>query len=321
MPHVLVAGKIHDDGLALLRAAPGFTLDVVNDGSDYSYRPFIPHAEAVLIRTQRMPAPVIEAAERLRIVSRHGVGYDSVDVAALSERRIPLAIVGDVNSVTVAEHTMMLILAVAKRAPLYDRSTRSGDWSVGSSFSAVELHGRKLLVVGFGRIGRRVAVLGLAFGMRVTGYDPFVDGTVMAAAGVAPAHDLAEALAAADVVSLHVPMSGSSPLIGASELALMKPSSFIINTARGGLIDEAALAVALAENRLAGAGLDVFRTEPIPEGNPLMDSDRVVLSPHSASLTAECAARMSVAAARNILDFFAGSLDRRLVVNPSVLGQ
>ena len=319
MPHVLVAGRIHEAGLSLLRSAPGVTLDLVDEVSTESYAPIVDRADAVLIRTQPMPGSVIRAAARLKIVSRHGVGYDAVDVTALSAREIPLAVVGDVNSGPVAEHTMMLILALAKRTLLYDRSARNGGWAIRNTFGAVELENRKLLLLGFGRIGRRVAKLADAFGMEVMAYDPFVDEAAIRADGVVPAPDLGLALEAADVVSVHIPMSQRRALIGAAEFARMKPSAFIVNTARGGLIDEGALVAALAEGRVAGAGLDVFEAEPPTAGAAFFDSDRVVLSPHSAGLTDECAARMSIAAARNILDFFEGRLDPRLVINPSVL--
>jgi len=151
--------------------------------------------------------------------------------------------------------------------------------------------------------------------MQVTVYDRFIDQAAIRAAGGVPVTELGPALEQADMVSVHVPLSPDGPVIGAGELARMKPTAFVVNTARGGLIDEAALATALAEGRLAGAGLDVFANEPPPPDHPLLASDRVILTPHTAGLTRECAARMSISAARNILDFFAGKLDPALVVN------
>ncbi|HUG62285.1 MAG TPA: NAD(P)-dependent oxidoreductase, partial [Methylomirabilota bacterium] len=159
MPHVLVAGRIHDAGLARLRAAPGVTLDVVDAVSTDAYAPLAPKADAILLRTQPLPRSVIETATRLKIVSRHGVGYDAVDEAALTERGIPLAIVGDVNSRGVAEHAMGLILALAKRTIEYDAHTRRSDWGFRNSLTAMELAGKELLIVGFGRIGRHVAAM------------------------------------------------------------------------------------------------------------------------------------------------------------------
>lgn len=315
MPHVLVAGRIHEAGLDLLRATPGVTLECVEEVSTEAYAPLVGRADAILIRTQPMPAAVIAEAPQLQIVSRHGVGFDAVDVGALNERGIPLAIAGDVNAVSVAEHTLMLMLAVAKRTVRHDAATRDGGWGCRNELAAVELAGRTLLLLGFGRIGRAVARRAQGFDIRVLAHDPFVDPSAIRAAGAEPAPDLEAALAAADIVSIHMPLASGAPLLGAAELARMKPTAIVINTARGGLIDERALAEALAAGRLAGAGLDVLAQEPPPADQPLLASERVVLSPHAAGLTQESAARLSLLAARNILDFFAGRLDAKLVVN------
>lgn len=315
MPHVLVAGRIHEAGLAVLRSAPGFTFEVVDEVSTESYAPRIYGADALLIRTQPLPAPVIATAQRLRMVSRHGVGYDAVDVRALSARGIPLAIVGDVNSRTVAEHALALMLALAKRIPAYDRATRTDNWNVRNTFATSELWQKTLLLVGFGRIGRLVAGMASAFGMTVLAYDAFVTPEAVREAGAEPVASLADGLRLADVVSLHVPKTGEVALIGAEELKLLRQGAFIINTARGGLVDEEALAAALEAGQLAGAGLDVFEIEPPSPSSRLLANERVILTPHSAGLTAECAARMGQMAAQNIVDYFADRLDPALVVN------
>lgn len=314
MPHILVAGKVHEAGVALLKAAPGVTFDLVDAVSVDSYAPLVGGADAILIRTQPLPASLIAEARRLSIVSRHGVGYDAVDVAALNARGIPLAIVGDVNSRAVAEHTLMLMLAAARRTVAHDSAARTGNWQVRNRFEAVELDGKTMFVLGFGRIGRRVAELARAFGMTVLAHDPFVDGEAMGKAGVALAA-IDDGLRQADFVSLHVPLGPGGAAIGARELGLMKPGAILINAARGGLVDEAALDKALREGRLAGAALDVLEEEPPRPDHPLLANPRVTISPHSAGLTQECAARMAVAAVQNILDHFAGMLDPKLVVN------
>ena len=315
MPHVLVAGRIHEAGLDVLRTAPGITFELVDEISTETYAPRIYGAEALLIRTQPLTAEIIATAQRLRIVSRHGVGYDSVDVAALDARGIPLTIVGDVNGRTVAEHTLALMLALAKRIPAYDRATREGSWEVRNSFSTTELWGKTLFLIGFGRIGRLVAGMASAFGMKILAHDPFQTADDIAAAGAEPVAELSAGLPVADVVSLHVPKTGDAALIGADELQLMRPGAILVNAARGGLVDEAALADALDAGRLGGAALDVFAAEPPEAASRLLRSERTILSPHSAGLTEECAARMGRVAARNILDFFAGRLDPALVVN------
>jgi D-3-phosphoglycerate dehydrogenase len=314
MPHVLVAGKLHPDGIALLDSAKDVTYDYVTEVSEPSYAPLIGRADGLVIRTQPLTAGTVAKAERLRIVSRHGVGYDAVDLPALNARHIALAVVGDVNSVSVAEHIMMMLLAATKRTLAADRAVRSGNWAWRDRLEASELHGKRLLIIGLGRIGRRLGRLAEAFGMEVRAHDPYLDRAGWPDDGVASAPDLKAALAWADAVSVNVP-KGDRPVIGAGELAAMKPAAILVNTARGGVVDETALAAALAEKRIAAAGLDVFEGEPPAPGNPLLASDRAILSPHIAGLTVECAARMAVSSVQNVLDFFAGRLDPDLLVN------
>lgn len=319
MPHVLVAGKIHEAGIAILRDA-GFAIRAIDAVSTESYAPHLGEADAILIRTQPLTAREVAAAPRLRIVSRHGVGYDAVDLPALEARQIPLTIVGDVNALAVAEQTLASMLALAKRMRTHDAAVREGRWEVRQSFGTSELSGKQLFLVGFGRIGRRVAAMAAAFGMKVAAFDPFQAAEAIRAGGARPERSIEAGLEAADYVSLHLPRDGARPLIGAGELARMKPGAFLINTARGGLIDETALAEALEAGRLGGAALDVFETEPPAANNPLLRSDRVLLSPHIAGLSVESAIRMSEAAARNIVDFFAGKLVPAMVVNKVRLG-
>ncbi len=320
MPHVLVAGKIHQAGLDILRKAPGFTVQLVPEVSVDSYTPYLGEADALLIRTQPLTAKEIQAAPRLKVVSRHGVGYDSVDVATLTDRNIPLTIIGNVNSLAVAEHTLSLLLAVAKRLCYFDRSIRQGEWNCRNSFSAVELTGRTLFILGFGRIGREVSRLATSFRMQVIAYDPYLPDEVFTEHGVRRVAEINEGLKAADAVTIHLPLSGEKPVIGQEELALMKSGSLLINTARGGIIDEDALARALQSGHLGGAGLDVLKDEPANLSSALLaQTDRLILSPHSAGLTEECAMRMAVSAATNIVDFFNGQLHNELVVNQQVL--
>ena len=320
MPHVLVAGRIHDSGLDFLQAVPDFTFDLIEEITLAGYEPHIHKADALLLRTQPLQADTIEKAIRLKIVSRHGVGYDAVDVAALSARNITLAIVGDVNSRAVAEHTLMLMLSAARKTVAHDAAVRTGNWNVRNSFSTVELDGKKLFLIGFGRIGKNVAKLAQAFGMRVFAYDPYVSADAMTELGVAFVPEIADGISGADFVSLHIPAMGGSAVIGAAELAQMKSCAILINAARGGLIDELALDAALRNGEVAAAAIDVFVDEPPSASHPLLCNSKVVVSPHSAGLTQECAARMSVAAVQNIINYFNGTLDAKQVVNAAQLG-
>ncbi|WP_121631918.1 hydroxyacid dehydrogenase [Tropicibacter alexandrii] len=314
MPQVLVAGKLHPVGRAVLDGAPNMSVRYIDEISEESYAPFIAEADALLIRTQPLSAETVAKADRLRIVSRHGVGYDAVDVAALTARGIPLAVCGDVNSYSVAEHACMMILACAKRAVRADASVRQGPWGWRNTLESQDLRGRCLLIAGFGRIGRHVAQMMAGFGMDIRAYDPWLSRHGWPDGPVAAMDDLAEALAWADVVSISAP-KGERPLIGAPELAMMKPGAILVNTARGGIVDETALADALRSGHLGAAGLDVFEQEPPAPDHPLLQFDQLILSPHIAGVTEGAAERMAIGSAQNILDFLSGTLDPDLIVN------
>lgn len=318
MPHILIAGKLHPAGIALLEATPGVTFTYVEEISEPSYASHMPQADGVVIRTQPMTAPTVALGKKMQIVSRHGVGYDAVDMSALNARGIPLCIVGDVNSVSVAEHCMMLILASVKKLNLADRSVRHGPWGWRNKLEAGEAAGKRLLIMGYGRIGRHLAHMATAFDMKIRAYDPFLQAQGWPSGNVQPVSVLADGLAWADIVSVNLPKA-DRPLLAAEELALMKRGSVIINTARGGIVDEAALAAALQSGQIAAAGIDVFDTEPPSSDHPFAPFDQAILTPHIAGLTAEAAERMAVASVQNVLDFFAGQLDPALVVNAAAL--
>ena len=314
MPHLLIAGRLHPAGLALIDGAKDVTCDYVEGISESSYAPLIGEADALVIRTQPLSSATIARAARLKIVSRHGVGYDAVDVAALNQRQIPLCVVGDVNSLSVAEHAMALILASAKRLIRADRSVRAGPWTWRDALEARELSHANLLIVGYGRSGRHLARMAQGFRMQTRAFDPHLVKQGWPEGPVTPVETLAEGLAWADVISVHVPKAGR-PVLGVAEFAQMKTGVIVVNTARGGTVDEIALADALRQGRVSAAGLDVFNDEPPAREHPLLAFDQVVLSPHIAGVTEESAERMAVSSIQNVLDFFAGRLDPDLIVN------
>ncbi len=323
MPRVLLSGRLHPDGMAVLRARDDVTVVEMASEDPAEFVAKLPEADALLIRTAVLPREALVNARRLKVVSRHGVGYDNVPVDSLTEKGIPLAVVGGIHSGTVAEHAMFLMLALAKAGLRHDRAVRTGDWNPARGrLEAFELSGRTLLLIGYGRIGRVLAARAQAFGMKVLAYDPNVGEAAMADSGVTKVEDWRASLPEIDVVSLHVPrMPETENMIAAAELKRMKPTALVINTSRGGLIDEAALAAALRDGRIGGAGIDTFDEEPPRADNPLFASDRVILSPHIAGLTQEAMARLSVAAAENVLAGLDGRLDPSLVVNAAVLGK
>jgi D-3-phosphoglycerate dehydrogenase / 2-oxoglutarate reductase len=317
---ILILGRIHEAGLDILRARPGVSFEIMATPAEPDILALAPTADAIIVRTTKLTAAAIDSAPKLKIVSRHGVGYDNVDMAALDRRRIPLTLVGNVNALSVAEHTLFMMLTIAKRGVAYDRATRNGDWKIRDSFGGTELAGKTLLLLGFGRIGREVARRAQAFGMTVLSYDPYVRDAAMFAARVQPVAKLAEALPQADFISVHLPMTAETKaIIGVQQFAAMKKSAIVISTARGGLIDEAALAEALRSGQIRAAGLDVFVDEPPAPNDPLLKLDNLLLSPHTAGLTEECAMRMAEVSARNALAGLDGKVDPELVVNKHVL--
>jgi D-3-phosphoglycerate dehydrogenase / 2-oxoglutarate reductase len=320
MPKVLIIQPFHEEGMKLFAARPDVVCEVV-DGALDALAEQIADADGVTIRTSPLPAAVIERAERLKAVSRHGVGHDNIDVAALTRRGIPLAIAADANASAVAEHTLYFMLALAKQGLRYDRATRAGQWAVRNSLDAVDLLGRRVLVMGFGRIGREVAKRCAAFGMQVMVYDPYVQANEIEGAGdYRSVPDFQAALPETDVLSVHMPLGAESrALIGAAELAALPAHAFVINAARGGIVDEAALHAALTSGTIAGAALDVFEQEPPPEDHPLFALPNVILTPHSAGLSKEAAIRMAISTARNVLAGIDGKLDPSMVVNREVL--
>ena len=314
MPHILIAGKLHPSGLNLLESAHNVTYDYIEEISEPSYAPLIAKADALVVRTQPLSAPTIAQAEQLKVVSRHGVGYDAVDVTALNARQIPLCIVGDVNSVSVAEHAMTLILSAVKRLIRSDHAVRHGPWGWRNQLEQGELSSKRLLILGYGRIGRHLARMAKGFGMEIRAFDPYLASRGWPEGAVASEPVLGDGLAWADIISINLPKA-DHPIMGEAELALVKPGAVLVNTARGGIVDESALIDALERGQIGAAGLDVFDDEPPPLDHPLLAFDQVIVTPHIAGLTQECAERMALSSVQNVLDFFEGRLDRDLIVN------
>ncbi|MGH7161610.1 MAG: NAD(P)-dependent oxidoreductase, partial [Acetobacteraceae bacterium] len=222
---------------------------------------FLADADGVALSYTPYSARELAASPAVRVVARIGVGYDAVEVPALSARKVPLMIAGTANSVSVAEHALLVMLMLAKRATVLDGLVRTGRWHERYRDMPMDLAGRTVLVVGFGRIGTRTAQRCLAMDMTVLVSDPYVSEATIRAAGCEPAADLDRALPRADFLTIHCPKTAETiGLIDGRRLALMKPSAFLVNTARGGIVEEVPLAKALSEQRLAGAGIDVFAT-------------------------------------------------------------
>ncbi|WP_042300725.1 hydroxyacid dehydrogenase [Paraburkholderia kururiensis] len=259
----------------------------------------------------------LEAASDLQVVSRIGVGYDAVDIAAMTEAGIPVMICTNANCDTVAEHTLFSILALAKRALELDALVRMSRWHDRYRYLPGEVRGREVLIVGFGRIGTRVARLCNALGMHVRVYDPYVANDAIHAAGADAVDDLDTALTTADFVTLHCPKTRETTgMFDAARLERFKRGAFLVNTARGGIVDECALADRLTSGHIAGAAIDVFLPEPPMPGNPLLEMSNVICSPHLAGVTREAVERMAQLAVANALSVLDGHPRLENAVNP-----
>lgn len=267
------------------------------------------NADALIVRNQtKVTAELIEAAPRLRVIGRLGIGLDNIDLAAAARRGIPVVTAGGANTLAVAEYVIAAIFHSARRIGEAAGAVRSGEWP-RQRYTLREVEGSTLGLIGVGTIGRRTGMRAAALGMSVLGFDPFIED-IGALPGIAPA-GLEKLLGTSDYISLHVPLLPSTRgLIGARELHLMKPSAVLINTARGGIVDEAALAAALSENRLAGAVLDVLEQEPPPPEHPLLALPGCTITPHIAGLTAESQIRVAERVSRGVIDALRGRGER-----------
>lgn len=273
----------------------------------------------VALGATRFGEAELEAARDMKVVTRIGVGYDAVDVPALSRRKIPLMVAGVANSPSVAEQALFMMLTLAKRANELHALVKDGQWSTRLGKLPYDLFGKTVLIIGFGRIGTRTAKRCLAMEMNVLVYDPYLPAAEIRNAGYEAVADLDATLSRADFVSIHCPKTPETVgMFNAARLKRMKPQAYLVNTARGGIIEEAALYDALTSGKLAGAGLDVFAQEP-PVPNPLFELPNVIVAPHVAGVTWEAVDRMSEQTARNILSALDGAPIQQNVINQDVL--
>ena len=319
---VLVPTNLAEAGWALLR--PRGDIEAISyppSIAPAAFHEMLPEAEGVVLSLTPFREPEAAATPKLRVVCRIGVGYDTVEVPALTKRKVPLMTTGIANSTSVAEHALFFIFTLAKRGPKQDSLVREGRWDERYASMPDELAGKTVLVIGFGRIGTRSAARCRAFEMTVLVYDPYVAPEAIRAAGYEPVADLDAALPRADFVTVHCPKTPETTgLLNAARLARMKRTACVVNTARGGIIDEAALLAALDKGVIAGAGLDVFVQEPLPKDSPLLASEKIVTAPHMAGVTRESVDKMSETAISNMLSVLDGAPRKENAVNPQVFG-
>ncbi len=310
-PKVVVAESIADAGLAAL--AEHCEVDVAVGATRDELIERLADAAGLVVRSAtKVDGDLLAAAPELKVVGRAGIGVDNIDVDAATEAGVLVVNAPEANTISAAEHTLALLLAQARRVAEADRSVRAGEWE-RARFQGVELHDKTLGVIGLGRIGTLVAERAKAFGMRVVAFDPYVSEERVRRIGAEPAPELGELLAQADFLTVHLPLTRDTEgLLGAAAFAQMKDGVRLVNTSRGGIVDEQALADAVRDGKVAGAALDVFAEEPLPD-SPLRDLAQVVLTPHLGASTREAQDKAGTAVARAVAAALRGELVRSAV--------
>lgn len=322
---VLLTEPISPVGLGMLEKEVAVV--VAPSPSDADLLPLVGKADALLIRSTNLSPAVMGAGKNLKVIGRHGIGLDNIDIPAATGLGIQVVNTPGANTNAVAEHALWAIMHCAKNFNRAEKALREGKFSVTGSlpglvqkfgFSTLELKAKTMGLVGFGRIARRLAELARSLQMDIKAYDPLVGDEAFQALAVRRVRTLEEAIGEADFVSLHVPhMKETHHLVGEKQLALMKKEAFLINTSRGGIVDEAALFQVLKEKKIAGAALDVFEKEPPPADLPFFGLENVMVTPHMAAMTDLALVNMAVDVSRGILDALAGKKPEFLA-NPEV---
>ena len=312
---ILVIQNIHQEGINLLKGNSSYEFEIFDEINE-DLKQKIVDCDAISIRTAKLPNEIISSAKKLQVISRHGVGYDNIDLKSTKEIGATLTITATANAVAVAEHVMFMLLNISKRKDMYDQSVKLGKFNDRNKLpKTIELWGKNILIAGFGRIGQALIKRCLGFEMNVYVYDPYINDEKIKSLGGIKVNDIKEAVKEMDAISLHMPLNDETKnIVNYDLLRSMKTNCIVVNAARGGIINEVDLDKALRENLIFGAGLDVFETEPPKSDNPLLKNDKVFLSPHTAAFTEECMIRMGKETIQNIIDFFEKKLDKSKII-------
>jgi len=307
---VLLNKEIHPQAMDLLKQH--FDILIADNPKEEALLKKCAEVSAIITRTSSyINKKIIEASPKLKVISKTGVGVDNIDVFVATEKGILICNVPEVNSISVAEHTVALILAVAKDLVVMDKAVRKSEWSKRYSLIPVELKQKTLGIIGFGSIGKKVAAMCKGFQMCILIYDPYLTSNAISKQSVSLVSNLETLFQKSDIISIHVPYNEKTHhLVNSSLLRMSKKGAILINTSRGQIIDEKALFKSLKNGPLSAAGLDVFEEEPVNISNPLLNLDNVILTPHSAALTKECSARIAVEAVQAVIDVLNGKKPR-----------
>ena len=318
---IAVMGSVHPDGWEVLKKANFESFEITNFDEN-NFIKELKDVDGILLRTSKLTSNILSKCKYLKIISRHGVGYDNVDLDYLNKNKIALGITGTSNAVSVAEHVLTSFLYLTKNIHLSDKLTKSGNFKNKSSLpNFFELFEKNVLIFGFGRIGKAVAKRCLGFDAKVYVFDPFVKKQDIVNLNCIPV-EKNEGIKLADYISIHLPLNkNTKDFIADNEFSEMKDSVIVVNTARGGIINEQSLITALQNKTIYAAGLDVFEVEPPNENNPIFSLPNALLSPHNAALTLECRKRMAVEAAKNIVYFLIKEKELNInnIVNRKIL--
>ena len=311
---VAVLGKVDQKGLSFLKENEFKVIEIENFEIQ-NLKEQLKDVDGILLRTTKLDKEILEHCDNLKIISRHGVGYDNVDLDFLNENKIALCITSTSNAVSVAEHVLSFFIYLTKNLSLSDSLVKEGNFEKRSQLpNFFELYKKKVLIIGFGRIGKEVAKRCLGFDMEVYVYDPFLDNEIIIRNQCIPI-EKNQGLAIADFITIHLPLNGDTKnFISQTELNLMRKNSILVNTSRGGIVNENDLCIALESKKIQGAGMDVFVSEPPESNHPFFKLDNILLTPHNAALTLECRERMSLEASQNIV-FFLKNMSKLNVEN------
>jgi len=301
MKNVAIIGEIHSDGIDILNNNHCKVIDLSN-ASEEKLKEILKNIDAIVVRTANLNADILKECLSLKIVARHGVGYDNVDINFLNNNGIALAITGTANAVSVSEHVITMFLYLCKLINKSDLLVKKGNFIEKKSLpDFFEMFKKNILIIGFGRIGKALAKRCLGFDSKVYVYDPYINTSIIKE-NKCESIDLTEGLRIADFITVHMPLNKETKnMIGKDQFSLMKKTCIVVNAARGGIINEKDLVWALTNKEIFGAGLDVYEKEPPDSSNPLFGLDNIVLSPHNSALTLECRKRMSVESCENIV--------------------
>jgi len=316
MKKIAIIEEIHKDGLEILEKNSKYEYELISNVSEENLIKKLPEFDGCTLRVSKLNKNILKHCPNLKVISRHGVGYDNVDLEFIKEKNISLLITATANAVAVAEHVIYMMLSISKSINKYDNEVRLGNFKKNASnIETLELFNKNMLIVGFGRIGKSLIKRCLGFDMKVNIYDPFVSTEVIKDFGGNKIENLDVGLENCDYLSLHIPLTEKTKnMINYEKIKSMKKNAVIINTSRGGIINEIDLDKAIKNDIIFGAGLDVFEKEPIEKNNPLINNKKILLSPHSATFTNECKSRMAIETTKNIIDFFENKLDKSMIV-------